>query len=107
MGTILVAMPRPEDAKHLSQSLIESGNYVDIEVCTTGSEILRVAHERNYGVVVCTRQLRDMSFIELSDYLPEFFGMIVLTKDSSVYVNPEKGVRLMMPFSTVDLLSTI
>ena len=91
MGSVLIAMPKSEDAYHIARSLSERGQLLDTEVCVTGADILRISHDRDYGVVICTRQLKDMSYMELAGYLPEYFGII----------------KLMMPFKTSELLSTI
>ena len=73
----------------------------------TGADILRISHDRDYGVVICTRQLKDMSYMELAGYLPEYFGMIVLTRDPELDTYADNIIKLMMPFKTSELLSTI
>ena len=59
MGSILIAMPKPEDSNHLMQILGNSGLLFDIEVCQSASEVLRLANERDFGVVVCGKSMRD------------------------------------------------
>ncbi len=107
MASILIAMPKSEDATHLVEMLNSQGLMMDIEVCQTGAEILRISNAREYGVVICTKTLRDMSYVELADYLPEFFGMILLTKDMTLDTFSEKMVKVLMPFKTRELVSTI
>lgn len=108
MGSILIAMPRIEDANHLCELLnSHSRQYPDVEICQTASEILRISNERDYGVVICTKTLKDMSSMELSEYLPVFFGMIILTKDMALETYSDRIVKLLMPFKTSELLSTI
>jgi len=107
MGCILIAMPKSEDAKHLSEMLINRNLLMDIEVCQTAAEILRISNDRDYGVVICTKNLNDMGYIELSEYLPRYFGMILLTRDMGLETFSDNTVKLMMPFKTSELVSTI
>ncbi len=107
MGSILIVMPKSEDAYHISDMLTARGQTLDTEVCQTASDVLRVSHDRDYGVVICTRQLKDMSYLELAEYLPEYFGMIVLTKDPGMDIYADNIIKLMMPFKPSELISTI
>lgn len=107
MGSIIIAMPNYEYANRLSETISSHGLLTDIEICWNASEVLRTANDREYGVVICTKNLKDMSFMELSGYLPEYFGMIVLTKDAGLEIYTENTIKLMMPFKTKELLSTI
>lgn len=107
MGCILIAMPKSEDSYHLSELLQNQGLYLDIEVCQNASEVLRVSNDRDYGVVICTKALKDMSSLELSEYLPEYFGMIILTKDMALETYSDRIVKLTMPFKPRELVSTI
>lgn len=107
MGCILIAMPKVDDAKHLSEMLRNRNLLMDIEVCQTAAEILRISNDRDYGVILCTKNLKDMGYIELAEYLPRYFGMILLTKDMGMEVFSDNVVKLMMPFKTSELISTI
>lgn len=107
MGSILVTMPRYEDARRIANLLKESGIYLDVEICTTGAETLRTMHDRDYGVIICPKRLKDMSYTELADYLPDFFGMIVLTKDASLDSASDKMVKLILPLKMRELRATV
>ncbi|MBP5414987.1 MAG: ANTAR domain-containing protein [Lachnospiraceae bacterium] len=107
MGSVLIVMPKSEDAYHIARSLSERGQMLDTEVCLNAADVLRISHDRDYGVVICTRQLKDMSYMELAGYLPEYFGMIVLTRDPELDTYADNIIKLMMPFKTSELLSTI
>lgn len=107
MGTVLIAMPKPEDALRFENVIQRGGLVLDTMVCNTGSEILRIANDRDFGVVICTKRLKDMTYSELMEYLPVTFGMIVLTKDISVELFSDRMVKLMLPMRTSELLSTI
>ena len=107
MGTVLIAMPKSEDALRIQGLIAGYGLMLDTEICNLGSEILRIATDRDFGVVVCTRRLRDMEYLELSEYLPKNFSMIVLTRDASLEIFSDKMVRLILPMRSSDLISTI
>lgn len=107
MGSVLIAMPRRADADHLAELVNSRGLYMDVEVCQTASEILRIANDRDFGVIVCTKTLADMGYHELSEYMPPNFGMIILTKDMSLDIYSDRIVKLTMPFKPGELISTI
>lgn len=107
MGSILIAMPQADDAGKLADSLRSQGVLSDISICNSGAQVLRISHGLDYGVVICTKKLRDMYYNELADALPKYFGMIVLTKDASLEMAGDNMVRLMMPFKTRALLETV
>jgi len=107
MGSILIVMPKSDDAYHISDMLSRRGQMMDVEVCQTAADVLRISHDRDYGVVICTKQLRDMSYMELAGYLPEYFGVIVLTKDPELDTYEDNIIKLIMPFKPSELLSTI
>lgn len=107
MGSVLISMPRYEDSVHLSEVLNSHGCLYDVEVCQTASEVLRITNERDYGVVICTKNLKDLSSMELAEYLPEFFGVIILTKDMAMDTYSDRIMKLTMPFKPHELISTI
>ena len=107
MGSVLIAMPKSEDAKRLKERLIGMGVYHEIDVCHTGAEILRIAGERDYGVIISTRTLKDMSIIELGYSIPRGFGIILLTKDMTIDTDSAAVVKLPIPFKMTELISTV
>lgn len=107
MGSILVAMPKSEDANKIAKVVQSGGLGFEIEICSTGAEVLRMSNDREYGVVICSKRLKDMSYTELEEYLPAFFGMIVLTADVSLETFSERCVKLMYPLKRSDLIATI
>lgn len=107
MGSILIAMPKINDSDHLSELIRSNGLLYDIEICKTAAEVLRIANERDYGIVICTKTIFEMGYVELSGYLPEYFGMIILTKDITLETFSENIVKLLLPLKTRELISTI
>ncbi len=107
MGCIIIAMPKSEDSNRIAEMLTSNGVMLDIEICNTASEVLRLSNDREFGVVICTKKLKDMGYFELSQYLPSFFGMIVMTKDETLETFSGKTVKLLMPFKPRELLATV
>lgn len=107
MGSILIAMPNTTNANQLADILRSRKLLHTVEICRTGTEVLRIANERDYGVVICTRNLKDMSSLELVDYLPKGFGMVLMTKDATMDIYSDRVVKLIMPLKPSELLSTV
>ena len=107
MGTILIAMPKRENADRIADMIRRSGMGFEVEICNTGAELLRVANDRDYGAIICTKTLRDMSCVDLAEYMPDFFGLVVITSDPSLEFYSERCVKLLSPFTVADLCSTI
>ena len=107
MGTILIAMPRTDDSLRLDSLMKKNGLMVETAICNSGSEILRIAHDRDFGIVICTKNLKDMAYLELADYLPSSFYMIVLTKDASAETFSDRMIKLLLPLRSSELISTI
>lgn len=107
MGTVLIAMPKSDDSLRFEGLIQGYGLMLETKICSTGSEILRIANDRDFGVILCTKRLKDMAYFELSEYLPQSFSIVVLTKDASLELFSDRMVKLMMPFRTSELISTI
>lgn len=107
MGSVLIAMSRTEDANKIAAIIKGRGMLLDINICETGAEVLRIANDRDYGVIICTKNLRDMTYADMAGMLPKYFGMIVLTKDPSLDLASDSMVKLMLPFRNGDLINTI
>jgi len=106
VGCIIIAMSAPEDAKRLSDMLLRQGISTDA-ICTRSSEVLQRVHERDSGILICGKRLKDMSYAELSGYLPDYYGMIVITKDMNLDFYAQNIFFLQSPFKSKDLVGTI
>ena len=107
MASVLISMSNAETAKKIASIIKRSGMLLDINICDTGAEILRIANDRDFGVVICERILRDMNYREIIELMPAFFGTIVLTKDASLEVINSNMVKLILPFRALDLINTV
>ena len=70
MGSIIIAMPKIEDAKKISEILKSRGLYT-ADICTTGSGILSKVHQLDSGIVICSRCFKDMYCKEIAESLPD------------------------------------
>lgn len=107
MGNILIVMPRIEDANRIAGLVQSAGLMLEVQCLSTAADVLRISHDRDFGAVICTKKMRDMNYLELAEYLPGNFSMIVLTSDLSIESFSDKVVKIALPLKRNDLLSTI
>lgn len=106
MGSILIGMPRVEDAKKISE-MLKSRGFMQIELCTTGTGILSKVHLLDWGIVICPKDLKDMHYREIAENLPEYFELLLLSaKDAEERSTPEITV-ITVPFRTAILCETV
>lgn len=106
MGSIIIAMPNPDNARKIGEILRGHGFEVNA-YCALGSETLRYANAYDGGIVLCTPKMKDMGYVELLEYLPNYYEMLLLTKDVDVFDPYEHLVKLANPFRTMDLVNTV
>lgn len=107
MGTLFIVMSKYDDSSNIARIVRPYVPYLKIEICNTGAEVLRMAPSRENGLVLCTKRLQDMTYINLVDYLPQGYHIIVMTKDVSLETFSDRVIKLMLPLKKRDLLSTI
>lgn len=106
MGSIIIAMPKLEDAKHISDILKRCG-LNPAAVCTNGASVLSRVHQLDHGIVICTGRLSDMYYTELAEYLPEYFEMLLLASAANLEHCPSGIMTLAFPIRSADLVSTV
>ena len=106
MGSIIVALPKLEDAKRISEMLKQRGLQT-AAVCTSASKVLSTVHQLDNGVVICGRRLPDMHYTQLAEYLPEYFEMLLLSSRTSLNEETEGIMTLGVPFRGKDLIDTV
>lgn len=107
MINIIVALPKPEEAKGIRSILMKNGFSVTA-VCTTGAQALSHIDELNDGIVICGYKLADMIYSELHECLPEGFDMLLMLSHN--VMNECLGnniVCLSMPLKVHDLINTL
>lgn len=106
MGSIIIALPRLEDAKRISDVLKRRG-LEPTAICTTASNVLSQVHQLDSGIIICGSRFSDMHYTQLAEYLPEFFEMLLLASAATIETCPPGILTLAMPFKPNDLLSTV
>lgn len=104
---VIVAFPKMENGKKIKNILVKNGFYVNA-VCTTGAQTLQHADMLEEGIVVCAGHLQDMMYIQLREYLPADFEILVVSAPALWEDGPaEHVVYLSMPLKVHELVSTM
>jgi len=107
LTNIIVALPKPDDAKGIKNLLVRSGFQVTA-VCTTGAQAISQADGLHDGIVICSYKLMDMMYDQLHECLPGGFEMLLIASQNVInncYGNDI--VCLSMPLRVNDLVSTL
>lgn len=107
MSNIVIAFPKQEVAASIKKILTQSG-YTVQAVCTTGAQALASAGNLECGILICGCRFVDMMYIELHDYLPPEFQMLLIASPSSIQEKEISNlVSLSMPMKVHELLQTL
>ena len=106
MSSIIVALPKLEDAKHIRDILHRYG-LKTAAICTTGSNVLAQVHQLDVGVVISGKKFCDMNYIQLMEYLPESFEMLLLASRGTLESCPLGIMKLAFPIRANDLVGSV
>lgn len=106
MGSILIALPRLEDSRHISDILKRRGMDT-AAICTSGAKVLSTAHELDSGVVICGRRLSDMFYTQLAEYLPKYFEVLLISSPNLLEDCPPGIQSLATPLRASELAATV
>lgn len=107
MTSIIVALPKVEDAKNMKNLLVRSG-YAVSAVCTSGAQALSQTDNLDDGIIVCGYKLADMLYSELHESLPPGFEMLLMASQRFLVECQDNDiVCLTMPFKMNDLINTV
>ncbi|MCR5083390.1 MAG: ANTAR domain-containing protein [Parasporobacterium sp.] len=106
MASIIVATPKSNDANRIADTLRKHG-MEQVSAVSLGADVLSHANNADYGIVICTKRLNDLSYRELVGYLPDYFEMILLDSGDEYTGDLEHVVRVILPFKYADLINTI
>ncbi len=107
MGSILIQLPKMENAIRIRDIIKGSGFWDDIIICHHGAEILNLVNNQDISIIICMRKISDMSYAELAQYLPGRIHMILLTNDESLVTSSPNVTKLLMPFRGEELITCI
>ncbi len=107
MDNIIIGFTDRKKGEVIKEIVTGSGFY-NVDICTTGDEILRTANESAGGVVVCGYKVANMLHADIYEMLPENFGMLVLLSGKQAdLVDGEEIFSLVLPVTKVDVIKTI
>ena len=105
MSSIVIALPKIEDAKKIRAVLARHG-FTVASVCTTASNALSSASELGSGVLICSHRLPDMNYLDLSECMPRDFEMLLLASARVICEVPTSILSVQMPVKASDLVNT-
>lgn len=107
MASIIVALPKLEEAKGVKNLLIRNGFQVN-GVCQSGAQAINYMDELNSGLIISGYRLSDMMYHELYDNLSNDFQMLLLASKTNMDECTEKDLMVLsMPLKLQDLLSSV
>lgn len=108
MTSVIIALPKIEDAKNIKSLLVRSGISV-AGICTTGAQAITLADGLNYGIIICGYKMTDMLYTQLHDDLPFGFEMLLIASRQIIGGGMvDKSVMcLTMPLKAHDLINTV
>lgn len=107
MSNIVIAFPKKETAQNVKKILTQSGYSVQA-VCTTGAQALASVNNLENGILICGSRFVDMMYMEIHDYLPPEFQMLLIASPASIQEREvENLVCLVLPMKVHELLQTL
>lgn len=105
-GSIIIALPKQEDAKHIRDILLHRG-LGEAMICITAAQVLTQVHQLDYGIVICGCRLSDMHYTQLADYLPASFEMLLIASSTALATGQVGVMCLRLPLKASDLNGTV
>ncbi|MBD5548840.1 MAG: ANTAR domain-containing protein [Lachnospiraceae bacterium] len=108
MTSVIVVLPKIDDAKNMKNLLVRNGISV-AGACTTGAQAIALADNLNDGIVLCGYKLTDMIYSQLQEYLPPGFEMLLIASQHIISGGMIEGgiICLSMPLKVHDLINSI
>lgn len=104
--SIVVALPKIEDAKKIRTILLRHGFSV-ASVSSTGAGALSSITELDGGILICGYRLNDMYYRDVLEYLPRHFEMLLLASARVIAEAPSAVLSVEMPIRTGNLVNTV
>lgn len=107
MSNIVIAFPKKEVAQNIRKILSQSGYSVQA-VCSTGAQAMASVNNLENGILICGSRFIDMMYMEIHDYLPPEFQMLLIASPTSIQEREvENLVCLELPMKVHELLQTL
>lgn len=106
MSVVVIVLPNIEDAKKIKK-ILESHGFSRIFACASAALALQEISEHSHGLVISGYRLKDMSYWDLAESLPEHFELILLGSPN-VISNAGSGIlSLATPLKVYELVNTV
>ncbi|MDD7219258.1 MAG: ANTAR domain-containing protein [Blautia sp.] len=105
-SSIVIALPKIEDAKKIRTILVRHGLSV-ASVCNTVSKALASMSELDSGVLICGYKLPDGYYKDVLDDLPQYFEMLLLASAKVISEAPNCIETVEMPFKAGNLIEDV
>lgn len=106
MNSIVIALPKIEDAKKIKAVLVRRGFSV-AAVCNRGSGALSAISQLEGGILISGCRLPDMSCMDLAGYLPEYFELLLMGSETALSQIPSGYLSVTTPLRVADLVNTV
>lgn len=105
-SSIVIALPKIEDAKKIRTILNRYGFSV-AAVCCTAARALSSISELDSGILICGCRLPDMNYRDLAGCLPDYFELLLLASARVLSEAPPSVLSVEMPMRAGDFVSTV
>ena len=106
MSSIVIALPKIEDAKKI-RSVLERHGFSVAAVSNTASNALASISELGSGVLISGSRLPDMNYMDLAECLPRDFELLLLASKRVMCDVPPSILSVEMPIRAADLVNTV
>lgn len=106
MSVIIIVLPRLEDAKKIRKILISHG-FENTIACSTGAAVLGEVNKYSGGLIISGYRLSDMYYTELTEYLNDFYELLLMGSASTVSSQAAGIMAITMPVKIYDLVNTV
>lgn len=108
MTSVIIVLPKPDDAKNIKNLLTRNGIPV-AGALTTGSSAIAMADNLGGGIILCGYKLADMMYSQLHEDLPAGFEMLLMASLQIIEdrVRDKDIMCIPMPVKAHDLINTL
>lgn len=107
MLSIIIAFPKIDDANKIKNILIRNGYEVEF-TCNSAAQVIDMANKLDGGIVLCGYRLTDMLYLELYNYLPSGFSMILMASQTKLETCYENEIsQIPMPLKINEMLNAL
>lgn len=107
MGSIIIGLPRQENAKKIKEILQRHG-FREIIVVSTAAAALQEIGRLSHGIVISGTKFPDMDYTDFLECLPRYFDLLLLDTTQNVSHRRQPGlVAVTMPIKAYEFVDTV